>query len=72
MTGAAIRFAAPTRTEQRLLALAARLTALVERRILARAARRERMIRQLATRGQRGAEALSVEHLLAQSGLPRR
>ena len=72
MTSAALRIAAPTQTERRLLALAARLTACVEHRIAARAARREIAADLLREQQARRHDPRAVEHLLAQAGLSRR
>jgi response regulator RpfG family c-di-GMP phosphodiesterase len=72
MTSAALPLAAPTPAERRLLALAARLTVFVERRVAERAARREIALDLLREQQARKADARAVEHLLALSGLPHR
>ncbi|GAA1122587.1 MULTISPECIES: hypothetical protein [Microbacterium] len=72
MTSAALHLTAPTQAERRLLHLAEHLTAYVERRIAARAERREIALDLLREQQARRQDPRAVEHLLAQVGLPRR
>ena len=72
MTSAALHLTAPTRVERRVLSVAEHLTAFVERRIAARADRREIALDLLREQQARKRDPRAVEHLLAQQGLPRR
>jgi len=72
MTSAALHLMAPTQTERGLLRLADRITAFVESRIRARAARREIALDLLREQQARKHDPRVVEHLLATAGLPRR
>ena len=72
MTSATLRLAAPTHTERGLLRLADRITAFVEARIAARAARREIALDVLREQQARKHDPSAIEHLLAQVGVPRR
>lgn len=72
MTSAALHLTAPTLVERRLLNVATHLTAFVERRIAARAERREVANDLLREQQARSQDPRAVEHLLAQMGVPRR
>ncbi|MCM3780964.1 hypothetical protein [Microbacterium hydrocarbonoxydans] len=72
MTSAALRLTAPTLVERRILTLARHLEAFVERRIAARAERREIALDILREQQARRHDPRAVEHLLAQMGVPRR
>ena len=72
MTTATLRLAAPTRFERALQRIAAGLVAHVERRVAARAQRRELALDLLREQQARRHDARAVEHLLAQSGVGRR
>ncbi|MFS0893994.1 hypothetical protein [Microbacterium sp. 179-I 3D3 NHS] len=69
MTSAALHLTSPTLLEQRLLAVAKRLTAFVEHRIAARADRREIALDLLREQQARRHDPRAVEHLLAQRGV---
>ena len=72
MTGAALHLTAPTLVERRILGVAHWLTAFVERRIAARAERREIALDLLREQQARRHDPRAVDHLLAQMGVPGR
>ena len=72
MTRAALHLTAPTQTERGLLRLAERITAFVEGRVAARAARREIALDLLREQQARKHDQRGIDHMLAQAGLPRR
>ncbi|WP_341974434.1 hypothetical protein LTA6_002876 [Microbacterium sp. LTA6] len=72
MTTATLRLAAPTRFERLLQQVALGLSRHVERRIVARAERREIALDMLREQQARRHDPRAVDHALAQLGLPRR
>ncbi|WP_102192647.1 hypothetical protein [Microbacterium aurantiacum] len=72
MTTATLRLAAPTRFERFLQQLALGLSRHVDRRIAARAERREIALDMLREQQARRHDPRAVDHALAQLGLPRR
>lgn len=72
MTTATLRLAVPTRFERLLQQVALGLSRHVERRIVARAERREIALDMLREQQARRHDPRAVDHALAQLGLPRR
>lgn len=72
MTTAMLRLAAPTPFERLLQRVALGLSRHVERRIVARAERREIALDMLREQQARRHDPQAVDHLLAQLGLPLR
>jgi len=72
MTTATLRLATPTPFERILQSVARGLSQHVERRVAARAARREIAFDMLREQQARRHDPREVEHLLATAGLPRR
>ena len=72
MTTAMLRLAAPTRFERLLQQFALGLSRHVERRIIARAERREIALDMLREQQARRHDPRTLDHALAQLGLPRR
>ncbi|MBO9627707.1 MAG: hypothetical protein J7484_15200 [Microbacterium sp.] len=72
MTTATLRLASPTAFERLLQRIAVALSRHVERRIAARADRREIALDMLREQQARKHDPRTVEHYLAQLGLPQR
>lgn len=72
MTTATLRLASPTPFERLLQRTALGITRHVERRIAARAERREIAMDMLREQQSRKQDPRAIEHMLAQSGVPGR